>query len=144
MYNLNSKLFAHEDYTKFSDAVERVERIEAAMGKQATRFGNDDIPDLIASNRWAELRATRFGEQSDPPDPDDQVSPSEKQVQPIQNEGRHRKKPPSEGATGAHVARAPAMSATIGLLRNLVVNALDIPVHAKQLSIVERLAFCRN
>ena len=97
MYDLNSKLFVHKDYTKFPDAVERVERIEAAMGKHAMRFADDDIPDLIAANRWAELRATRFGEQPNPPDPDVvltsarwEQSPDEEQVLEACPDGRSR------------------------------------------------------
>ena len=70
MYDLKSKLFVHEDYINYPDAVERVEQIGSAMGQKAETFGDADIPDLIARNKWAGLRATRFGEQEDPPDPD--------------------------------------------------------------------------
>jgi len=69
MYDLKSKLFAHEDFVKYPDAVERVEAIEAAMGQRATRFGDGDIPDLIDQNSWVGLRR-RFGEIENPPDPD--------------------------------------------------------------------------
>ena len=70
MYSLKSKLFVHQDYVNYPDAMERVQRIESAMGQQARQFSDLDIPDLIAENKWAELRSTRFGEQTNPPDPD--------------------------------------------------------------------------
>ena len=69
MYDLKSKLFVHEDFVKFPDAVSRVEAVEAAMGQDARRFGDGDIPELVQERNWAALR-TRYGEQENPPDPD--------------------------------------------------------------------------
>ncbi len=70
MYDLKSNLFVHEGYVLFPDAIARVERVEAAMGKAAQTFGDLDIPDLIEANNWATLRSSRFGEQDNPPEPD--------------------------------------------------------------------------
>ena len=69
MYDLKSKLFAHQDFVNFPDAIERVEAIESAMGQPARRFGDADIPDVIEESNWVGLRR-RYGELEDPPDPD--------------------------------------------------------------------------
>jgi DNA repair photolyase len=69
MYDLKSKLFVHECCFDFPDAAQRVEATESAMRQKGRRFGDRDIPDLIAQSPWAGLRR-RFGELKNPPDPD--------------------------------------------------------------------------
>ncbi|MBT3380587.1 MAG: hypothetical protein HN742_10325 [Lentisphaerae bacterium] len=70
MYRLKSKLYVHEDYTMFADAPARVERIESAMDQRAERFGDMDVPDLIAERGWLERRSDLFSAFSENPDPD--------------------------------------------------------------------------
>jgi len=70
MYPLKSRLYVHEDYTTFPDAPARVERVESAMGQSAARFGDMDIPDLIAERGWLEGRSKLFGALPESPDQD--------------------------------------------------------------------------
>jgi len=69
MYDLKSKLFAHECCSDFPDAAERVEAVESAMGQKAQRFSDKEIPDMLEQSNWGALRR-RFGTLENPPDPD--------------------------------------------------------------------------